>query len=71
MTLHPTCAFQAITSPNERVIALFHSFFLQFLHIAEIGQKDHNTTTSTPPVPYISQILTTSNFYSDRPMMGR
>ena len=48
MTLHQTCAFQVIKLPNERVIALFHHFFLQFLHIAEIGQKGHNTTTSSP-----------------------
>ena len=38
MTLHLTCAFKVIKLPNERVIALFHYFFLQFLHIAEIDQ---------------------------------
>ena len=48
MTLHLTCAFQVIKLPNERVIALFHHFFLQFLHITEICQKAHNTTTSRP-----------------------
>ena len=52
------CAFEVIKLPNERVIALFHHFFLQFVPIAEIGQKAHNTTTSGPPVPCISQILT-------------
>ena len=45
MTLHLTCAFKVITLPNERVTALFHHFFLQFLHIVEIGEKGHNTTT--------------------------
>ena len=58
MALHLTCAFQVIKLPNERIIALIHHFFLQFAHIAEIGQKAHNTTTSRPPVPCISQILT-------------
>ena len=38
MTLHLSCAFNVIKLPNERVIVLFHYFFLQFLHIAEIGQ---------------------------------
>ena len=56
--------------PYERVIALFHHFFLQFLHIVEIGQKPHNTTTSRPPVPSILQILTIFNLYSGRPRMG-
>ena len=70
MILHLTCGFQVIKLPNERVIALFHHFFLQFLHIAEIGQKSHNTTTSRPPVPCISQILTTFNLHSGRPGMG-
>ena len=70
MTLHLTCAFQVITLPNERVIALFHHFFLQFLHIVEIDQNAHNTTTSRPPVPCISQILTTFNLYSGRPKVG-
>ena len=37
MTLHLTCAFQVIKLPNERLIP-FHYFFLQLLHIAEIGQ---------------------------------
>ena len=55
----------------ERVIALFHHFFLRFfLHIVEIGQKAHNTTTSRPPVPYILQILATFNLYSGRPRVG-
>ena len=69
MTLHLTCAFKVITLPNERVMALFH-FFLQFLHIAEIDQKAHNTTTSRPPVPCILQILTTFNLCSGRPRVG-
>ena len=38
MTLHLTCAFQVIKLPNERVVALFIIFFLQFLRIAEIDQ---------------------------------
>ena len=49
---------------------LYHfliTFFLEFLHIIEIDQKAHNTTTSRPPVPCILQILTTFNLYSDRP----
>ena len=70
MTLHLTCAFQVIRLPNERVIALFHHFFLQFLHIVKIDQKAHNTTTSIPPVPCILQILTTFNLYSGRPRVG-
>ena len=45
MPLHLTCASEVITLPNERVIALFHQFFLQFRHI-EIDQKAQNTTTS-------------------------
>ena len=52
---------------KELYIALFHHFFLQFLHIFEIGQKAHNTTNSRPPVPCILQILTTFNLYSGRP----
>ena len=67
MTLHLTCAFLV---PNERVLALFHHFFLQFLHIIEIGQKAHNTTNSRSPVPCILQILTSFNLYSGRPGMG-
>ena len=59
MLLHLTCAFEVITLPNERVIVLFHHFFLQFRHIVEIDQKVQNTTTSRPPVPCILQILTT------------
>ena len=70
MLLHLTCAFEVITLPNERVLALFHHFFLQFLHIVEIDQKAHNTTTSRPPVPCILQILTTFNLYSGRPRVG-
>ena len=45
-------------------------FFLQFLHIVEIGQKAHNTTTSRPSVPCVLQILTTFNLYSGRPRVG-
>ena len=48
MPLHLTFAFEVITLPNERVVALFHHFFLQFRHIIEIDQKAQNTTTSTP-----------------------
>ena len=70
MTLHLTCSFQVIKLPNERVIALIYHFFLQFLHIIEIGQKAHNTTTARTPVPCISKILTTINLYSGRPTMG-
>ena len=51
-------------------MVLFHHFFLQFLHIAEIGQKTHNTTNSRLPVPCISQILATFNLYSGRTRMG-
>ena len=68
--LIPVRATVSIKLPNEiKVIALFHHFFLQFLHIVEIGQKSHNTTTSRPSVPYILQILTTFNSYSGRPRM--
>ena len=70
MALHLTCAFEVITLPNERVIALSHHFFSQFLHIVEIGQKAHNATTSRPPVQCILQILTTFNLYSGRPRVG-
>ena len=70
MTLHPTYAFYVITMPNERVIAFFHHFFLQFLYIVEIDQKAHNTTTLRLPVPCILQILTTFNLYSGRPRVG-
>ena len=70
MLLHLACASEVITLPNERVIALFHHFFLQFQHIVEIDQKSHNTTTSRPPVPCILQILTTFNLYSGRPRVG-
>ena len=51
----------------KELIALFHHFFLQFLHIVEIDQKVHNATISRPPVPCILQILTTFNLYSGRP----
>ena len=70
MLLDLTCAFEVITLPNERVIALFHHFFLQFQTIIEIDQKAHNTTTSRPPVACILQILTTFNLYSGRPTVG-
>ena len=70
MTLHLTCAFEVIKLPNEKVIALFHHFFLKFLHIVEISQKAHNTTTSRHPVPCTLQILTTFNLYSGRPRVG-
>ena len=67
MPLHLTCAFEVISFPNERVIALFRHFFLQFRHIIIIDQKAHNTTTSRPPVPCILPILTTFNLCSGRP----
>ena len=70
MLLHLTCTSEVITLPNERVIALFHHFFLQFRHIVEIDQKAHNTTTSRPPVPCILEILITFNLYSGRPRVG-
>ena len=70
MVLHLTCAFEVITLSNERVIALFHHFFLQFRHIVEIDRKVHNTTTSRPRVECILQILTTFNLYSCRPRVG-
>ena len=70
MLLHLTCAFEVITLSNERVIALFHHFFVQFRHIIEINQKAHNTTTSRPPVPCILEILTTFNLYSGRSRVG-
>ena len=70
MLLHLSCAFEVITLPNERVIALFHHFFLQFRHIVEIDQKAHNITTSRPPVPCILQILAIFNLYSGRPRVG-
>ena len=70
VTLHLSCAFEIIKFPNKRVIALFHHFFLQFLHIFEISGKAHNTTTSRPPVPCILQILRTFNLYSGRPLVG-
>ena len=66
-TLHLTCAFQVIKLPNERVIALFHHFFLQFLHISLKSVKQLNFKT---PVLCISQILTNFNLYSGRPRMG-
>ena len=70
MLLHLTCAFEVITLPNERVIALFHHFFLQFRHIIEIDHKAHNTTTSRPLVHCILQILATFTLYSSRPRVG-
>ena len=70
MLLHLTCTFEVITLPNERVIALFHHFFLQFRHIIEIDHKARNATTSRPPVLCILQILTTLNSYSGRPRVG-
>ena len=68
--IHLTCAFEVITLPNERVIALFHHFFLQFRHIVEIDLKAYNTTTSRPPAPCILQILATFNLYSGKPSVG-
>ena len=37
---------------------------------AEISEKMHNTRTLIPPVPCISQILTTINLYSGKARMG-
>ena len=56
--------------PNEGFIALLPHFFLQFVHMAEIGLKVHNTTTSRTPVPCISQILITFNLYFSRARMS-
>ena len=70
MLLNLTCAFEVVTLSNERVLAFFHHFLLQFRHIVEIDQKAHNTTTSRPPIPCILQILTTFNLYSGRPKVG-
>ena len=70
MTSHLTCALQVIKLPNERVLALFHHSFLQFLHMVEIGQKVHNTTNSRQPVSCILQILTIFTLYSGRPGTG-
>ena len=67
MNLHITCVFEVVMLPNKTVIVLFHHFFSQFVHIAEIV---HNTTTSRPPAACISQILTTFNPYSGRAGMG-
>ena len=66
MLLHLIYAFEVITLPNQRVLALFHNIFLQFRHIVEIDEKVHNTTTSRLPVPCILQILATFNLYSGR-----
>ena len=68
-TLHLKCALEVIILPNKKVIALFHQFFLQFLLFAEIGQKGYNSRTLIPPVPRISQILTTFNLFSGRASM--
>ena len=46
MNLHLTCAFEVIILPTEGVIVVFHHFFLQFMHIVEMGQKAHSTITS-------------------------
>ena len=47
MTLHLNCAFEVIILRNKKIIiALFHHFFLQFVHIDEIRQKVHNTTAT-------------------------
>ena len=68
MLLHLTRAFEVITLPNEKVIALFHHFFLQFRHIVEIDEKAHHNFKT--PVPCILQILTTFNLYSGTPRVG-
>ena len=54
------CSYEPVLlkSLNCLMKELYH-IFLQFLHIVEIGQKAHNTTTSRPPVSCILQILTT------------
>ena len=51
MLLHLTCAFEVITLPNERVIALFHHCFLQFRHVIEIDQKVHDGHNFKTPCP--------------------
>ena len=51
---------------TKKLWCFFITFFLQFLHIAEISQKAHNIRTLKPPVPCVSQILTTFNLYSGR-----
>ena len=70
MTLHLTCVFEVIILPNKKVIELFHHFFIQFLHIAEIGQKAHNIRTLIPLAPCISQTPTTFNLYFGRAKVG-
>ena len=69
MASHLIYAFEVIILPNEKVLALFHHFSLQFPHIAEISKKSDNIRTLMPPVPCISRILTTFNFYSGRARM--
>ena len=66
MTSHLICTSEIIKSPNKAVLALFHHFFLQTVHIAEIRRKVHETKTSKLPVPCISQILKISKFYSGK-----
>ena len=70
MTLHLTSAFQVIISCLIRK-KLQIIFFLQFLHIAEISQRANSSRTFIPPVPCISQILTTFNLYSGKPNILR
>ena len=69
MTLHLVCAYEVIILPSKSY-STFHHFFLQFLHVAEIGQKAHNTRNLIPPILCISQLLTTFNLYSGRARMG-
>ena len=74
ITLHLTCDFEVIKFklPNKsKSYSTFSSQFLQFVGIAEIDQKEHNTTTSRRHVPCISQILRTFKFCYRRDRMDR
>ena len=74
MLLHLTCAFEIVTLLNERVIALFHHFFITFSYNFDISlksmKKDITLQLQRPPVPCILQILTTFNLYSGGPRVG-
>ena len=71
MNLHLTSNFEVIILSDKRAMALFHHFFLQFVHIIEICQKAYYTTTSRPPAPRNSQILKTFKLYSVKARMGQ
>ena len=66
MILGITCAFEAIMLSNNKVRALF----LTISTIAEITLKVHFTRNLIPPIPCMSQILTTFSMYSGRAMVG-